>query len=56
MKKIEKEFGQIIQRIHQVNGHVASKETVSMDNGIEIKEEHPAELSDAVSVIKTEIL
>ncbi len=27
-----------------------------MDNGIEIKEEHPAELSDAVSVIKTEIL
>ena len=27
-----------------------------MDNGIEIKEEHPAELSDAVSVIKTAIL
>ena len=27
-----------------------------MDNEIEIKEEHPAELSDAVSVIKTAIL
>ena len=27
-----------------------------MDNGIEIKVEHPAELSDAVSVIKTAIL
>ena len=27
-----------------------------MDNGIEIKEERPAELSDAVSVIKNAIL
>ena len=27
-----------------------------MDNGIEVKDEHPAELSDAVSVIKTAIL
>ena len=27
-----------------------------MDTGVEIKEEHPAELSDAVSVIKTAIL
>ena len=29
---------------------------LSMDNGIEIKEELPAELSDTVSVIKTAIL